>query len=307
MDRKHFDLNLLVVFDLLLKEKKVSAVADQLGLGQPAVSRSLKRLRTLLGDELFHRTSTGMEPTAYARQLAAPISAALAALGDAISRSASFDPAKSHRTFTLRMSDIGEIYILPRLLGVLATEAPGVGITVVRDHGDVLKAGMEAGRIDLAVGLIDTLEAGFFRRQIYKQGYVCVFRPGHRLAGRAMSLDDFLSAEHAVVTGDGSGHARIDDLIEKQGIQRNVRLRVPNYASLERLLNGSDLIATVPEALVQPNISPLSLAHSRHPVPLPRLSIDQFWHARFHRDPGNQWLRELIAVRCALPPVVAAT
>ncbi|ATE61241.1 LysR family transcriptional regulator [Thauera sinica] len=306
MDLKNFDLNLLVIFDLLLKEKKVSGVADQLGLTQPAVSRSLKRLRNLLGDELFYRTSTGMEPTAHARQLAEPISSALDALGNAISQRASFDPATSDRNFTIRMSDIGEIYILPRLLSVLAEEAPGVSITVVRDHGETLKAGMEAGRIDLAIGLIDNLEAGFFRRQIYRQGYVCVFRPDHPLAGRTMSLDDFLAAEHVLVTGTGSGHAQVDDLIGKQGIQRKVRLRIPNYASLERLLSGSDLIATVPEALVQPNISPLSLACSRHPVQLPRLSVNQFWHARFHRDPASQWLREVIAVRCALPPVVPA-
>lgn len=306
MDLKNFDLNLLLIFDLLLKEKKVSSVADQLNLTQPAISRSLKRLRGLLGDELFYRTSTGMEPTAYARHLAEPIAYALNSLSNAISQGVSFDPATSKKTFTIRMSDIGEIYMLPRLLRVLAKEAPGVSITVVRDNHEALKADMEAGRTDLAIGLIENLEAGFFRRQIYKQGYVCVFRPDHPLAGRPMSLDDFVAAEHALVTGTGTGHARIDELIDKQGIQRKVRLRIPNYASLERLLNGSDLIATVPEALVQPNISPLSLAYSRHPVQLPRLSIDQFWHARFHRDPANQWLREVIAVHCALPPVVPA-
>ena len=82
-----------------------------------------------------------------------------------------------------------------------------------------------------------------------------------------------------------------------------MKLRVPNYASLERLLQGTDLIATVPEALVQPNIHPFALAYSRHPVDLPKLSIDAFWHARAHRDPANQWLRNVIAVRCALPAV----
>lgn len=305
MDLKNFDLNLLLVFDQMLKERKVSAVADTLGVTQPAISRSLKRLRQLLGDELFYRTASGMEPTSYARHLAEPVGEALDALRMAISREFDFDPRSSRRSFTLRMSDIGEIYILPRLLRFLSVEAPGVGINIVRDGGERLKSEMEAGRIDLAIGLIDGLETGFFSRQVFKQGYVCVFRPDHPLAGRPMTLDDFVAAEHAVVTAAGTGHGRIDELIEKQGIQRKVKLRVPTYASLEHLLRATDLVATVPEALVQPNIHPLALAYSKHPVSLPRLSIDAFWHARFHRDPANRWLRNVIAVQCALPSIQA--
>ncbi|MBN8443341.1 MAG: LysR family transcriptional regulator [Thauera sp.] len=303
MDLKDFDLNLLLVFDRLLKERKVSAVADSLGVTQPAVSRSLKRLRQLLGDELFCRTASGMEPTAYARHLAEPIGYALDSLRQAISQEFEFDPGRSRRNFTLRMSDIGEICILPRLMRLVSSEAPGVSITIVRDGIDTLKADMEAGRIDLAIGLIEGLETGFFRRQILKQGYVCVFRPDHPLAGRPLSFDDFRAADHAVVTAAGTGHGRIDEIIEKQGIRRKVKLSVPNYASLEHLLQSTDLIATVPEALVQPNLYPLALAWARHPVALPQLSVDQFWHARFHRDPANRWLRNLVAVQCALPPI----
>nr|WP_319563703.1 LysR family transcriptional regulator [uncultured Rhodoferax sp.] len=303
MNLKDFDLNLLLVFDQLLKEKKVSSVADTLGVSQPAISRSLKRLRELLGDELFYRTSTGMEPTAYAIHLAEPIAYALDSMKYAISHGASFDPKGSRKNFTIRMSDIGEIVILTRLMRVLAQEAPGVSITVVRCNNEALKVEMEAGRIDLAIGLIEGLEAGFFRQQLYKQGYVCVFRPNHPLAKMPLTLEDFIAAEHVVVTAAGSGHAEVDNLIERQGIRRNVKLRIPYYASLEHLLQSTDLIATVPEALIQPNIYQLSLAYSKHPVQLPRLSISQFWHARFHRDPASQWLRKIVSVQCAIPPI----
>jgi DNA-binding transcriptional LysR family regulator len=303
MDLQDFDLNLLLVFDQMLKKKKVSRAAEALGVTQPAISRSLKRLRALLGDELFHRTATGMEPTAYAEHLAATVGAALDALHNAINQKFQFDPKTSSRNFTIRMTDIGELMILPHLLQYLSREAPGVSITIVRGNNETLKTDMETGQVDLAIGLIETLEAGFFRRQIFKQGYVCVFRPGHPLAGKPLTLEDFERAEHAVVTAAGTGHARIDELIEAQGIKRKVKLRVPNYASLERLLQGSELIATVPEALVQTNFSPLTLGYARHPVSLPRLPIEEFWHARFHRDPANEWLRNVIAVRCALPAI----
>ena len=116
-------------------------------------------------------------------------------------------------------------------------------------------------------------------------------------------LEDYLEAEHAVVSAEGTGHARIDEIIEKRGLKRKVRLRVPSYASLEHLLQSTDLVATVPEVLVHPKVYPLALAYSKHPVELPRLSINQFWHARFHRDPANKWLRNLIADQCELPEI----
>ena len=298
MDLKNFDLNLLIIFDELMKERSVSAVANHLGVTQPAISRSLKRLRQLFGDELFCRTPKGMEPTSYALYIAEPICSSLGALRSTIGQQFEFNPLESRRNFTIRMSDIGEVYILPRLLQILGTEAPHVSITIVRDNIESLKSEMEAGRIDLAIGLIDGLEAGFFRRQFYKQGYVCAFRRDHPLASQPLSLKDFMEAEHAIVTASGTGHIRIDELIEKQGIHRNIKLRVPNYASLERLLSNSNLIATIPEVLAKPNMSPFSLAISKHPVELPQLAIDQFWHSRFHKDPGNSWLRNLIADKC---------
>ncbi len=301
-DLRHLDLNLLLVFELMLRERKVSRVAEQLGVTQPAVSRSLKRLRELLGDELFFRSAEGMSPTAYAQHLAEPVCQALDDLRQALSADFSFDPSNSQRTFVIAMSDLGESYILPRLVSLLSRQAPGIAITVVRDRGEALHRNMVAGTIDLAIGLHDNLESGFFAREIYRQNYVCVFRHGHRLAGTRLTLDDFSQAEHAVVTASGYGHAQIDSLIDRQGIQRTIRVRLPNYASLENLLFNTDLIATVPAVLVQPDLKPLALAHAPHPVQLPHLAISAFWHERNHRDPGNRWLREQVALHCSLPP-----
>jgi DNA-binding transcriptional LysR family regulator len=303
VDLREFDLNLLLVFDQILKTRKLSRAAEVLGVTQPAISRSLARLRALLGDELFHRTPTGMEPTAYAAHLAGPLAMALTTLGQALSQDFVFTPTTSQRNFTLRLTDIGELTILPRLLRHLAVAAPGVGLTIVRGNGEALRSALERGEIDLAIGLIDDLGAGFFRRTIFRQGYVCVFRPAHPLAGRPLTRSAFEQAEHVVVTAAGTGHARIDELIEAEGIRRKIKLRVPHYASLERLLPGTDLIATVPEALVQSRLHPSALAYARPPFPLPDLPIDLFWHARNHQEPGNIWLRNAIAVDCALPAI----
>src|SRR5690606_15619899 len=152
--------NLLVVFHQLLMERKVSAAAEKLGLTQPAVSNALNRLRKLLGDDLFLRTTRGMEPTPYARQLAGPIADALGAIRDTLNFRSTFDPATSKRTFTIGMTDIGEIYFLPRLIERTARLAPGISINTVRNTAVNLRDEMELGHVDLAIGLLPQLKTG---------------------------------------------------------------------------------------------------------------------------------------------------
>ena len=138
MDLKDIDLNLLVVFNQLRIQGRVSRVAETLDVTQPAVSNALARLRTVLGDELFLRTPRGMEPTPFAEQLAEPVAAALGLLESAVNLRSAFDPATSQRAFTIGMTDIGEIYFLPALMQSLSNAAPGVSVRTVRNSGDCL-------------------------------------------------------------------------------------------------------------------------------------------------------------------------
>ena len=133
MDLREIDLNLLVVFNQLLLDRSVSTAADKLGLTQPAVSNALKRLRTALKDELFLRTSRGMEPTPYALHLSEPVMYALNALQTVLARRDSFDPLTSSRNFNLAMTDIGECHFLPPLARLLRSRAPHVGLATVRN------------------------------------------------------------------------------------------------------------------------------------------------------------------------------
>ena len=172
MDLSKIDLNLLVVLHHMLLAKKVSAVAQQLGMSQPAVSSALGRLRSTLGDELFLRAQGGMSPTPYALQLAGPVAAALEQLQQALSVRDTFDAARSTRSFTIAMSDVGEMYFLPTLMDFLSQSAPGVTLQVVSVAQPSLKEDMAAGRIDLAMGLLPQLQAGFFQQSLFTQQYV---------------------------------------------------------------------------------------------------------------------------------------
>jgi len=294
MDLKDIDLNLLVVFNQLLIERSVSRVANNLGLSQPAVSNALARLRKLTGDTLFLRTTKGMEPTPFAQQLAEPIAYALGLIHGAVNQRASFDPATAKRAFTVGMTDIGEIYFLPKLMEEMARDAPDVTMSTVRNSSVNLRDEMEAGHIDLAIGLLPQLKAGFFQRRLFRQRYVCMFREGHGLDRRRLSLSEFSSAQHVVVVSEGTGHGKADELLERGGVARHVVLTVPHFVAVGHILQHSDMVATVPERLAQALVGPFGLAYVKHPAPLPEIAINMFWHAKYHKDPANEWLRSTV-------------
>jgi len=294
MELGEIDLNLLIVFNQMLNERSVTAAADKLGLTQPAVSNSLARLRKLLGDELFVRTARGMERTAFADQLAEPVSYALGMIHGAINQRNVFDPLFSERSFRIGMSDVGEIFFLPALMELLDKVAPRVSITTVRNATVNLKDEMESGRVDLAIGLLPQLKGGYFQRRLFSQRYACMFRKGHKLDKRKVSLEEFCKAEHVGVISAGTGHAQVDEMLKRNGVERKVRLVVPHFVAVGHILQATDLVATVPERFAERMVKPFDLAYVTHPAKLPETAISLFWHARFHKDPANQWLRSLM-------------
>jgi DNA-binding transcriptional LysR family regulator len=288
------DLNQLVLFHQLILERSITKVADNLGVSQPAVSNSLAKLRRLFGDDLFVRTASGMVPTAFAEQLAEPVGQALATLNVGLNQQLHFDPASIHRSLTLGMTDIGEIVFLPALVKRLRREAPGVQINTVRNSAMNLREEMESGKVDMAIGPLPQLKGGFFHRRLFRQRYVCLFRQGHALERKRISAEDFRAAEHLGIVSAGTAHGRVESLLRKAGIERNVILTVPHFISVGHILRETNLVATVTETLAASLTGPFQLAYRPLPVALPEISINISWHAKVHRSPVHQWLREMI-------------
>ncbi|CAB3629938.1 LysR family transcriptional regulator [Achromobacter mucicolens] len=294
MNLKDVDLNLLVVFNELHKHGRVSAAAESLGISQPGVSNALARLRKLLGDELFLRTSRGMVPTPYAESLAQPIADALAALHGTLNARVAFDPARSERAFVIGVNDVGETYFLPRLMRALDQVAPGVTIRTVRTTSIDVRDEMERGRMDLAMGFLPGLKGGFFQRRLFRQPYVCIFRQDHPLARSGVSARQFRAAEHVAIVSEGTGHGVVDEVIARAGIRRRLRLTVPHFMAVGPVLQATDMIAVVPQRFADCACGPFGLASAPCPVKIPESVINVFWHARNHREAANQWLRQVV-------------
>jgi len=295
MEPSSIDLNLLSVFQEVYRERQISAAARRLGLTQSAVSNALARLRKSFGDELFVRTAHGMQPTPLAQQMAEPIGAAMAQVALALSQRSRFDPATSTRRFTLAMTDVGEVYFMPVLTERCRALAPQLEIATSRAHAPTLKDDMETGRVDLAIGAFEDVSEALYHRHLFRQPFVSMFRKGHPLASGTVDLARFVASQHLIVDAAQSPYDRINVLLEKAGVVDNARFRVPHFTAVPYIVSTSELVVTVPQKLAESAAAPFGLKWIEPPLALPTLQTKVFWHRRFNHDPGNQWLRGLIA------------
>lgn len=288
------DMNLLVVFQLLYRFRKTQRVAEELNLTQPAISHALRRLRKILNDELFERTSRGLKSTPYADQISAPINDALSTLHESLNVRDIFEADTSERCFNLAMTDIGEICLIPKLILKLSKIAPNVTLNTVRITSLNLKEAMEMGEVDLAIGLLPQLGAGYYQRRLFEQHYVSLMRKDHPLAKTKFSLEEFSQAKHAVVVAEGTGHGQVEQLLTDSGVPRFIQLQLPHFAAVPYIVGETDLIVTVTNKLAETTMDRFDLVIRPHPIDLPTIQINYFWHRRFHQDAGNRWLRDLI-------------
>ena len=284
------DLNLIPYLVALEETRNVSRAGDLLGVSQPRVSAALGKLREYFGDPLFVRTSRGMEPTPVARDALARIERGLVAPHD-------FDPATSTHTFSIALSDVGEIVFLPRLLQEFARRAPLANLrSVSQPHADV-ERGLEAGSIDLAVGYFPDLRGtNFFQQRLFTHRFICLMRRDHPLASGRLSLKQFIACGHAVVRAEGRSQEILEKHLAKRHLVRRAVLETPHFMSLPYILSRTNLIATVPHAIGYAySTEHASIVLVEPPLPLPRFDLRQHWHRKFHNDARTVWLRSLVA------------
>ncbi|WP_186198344.1 LysR family transcriptional regulator [Burkholderia gladioli] len=291
------DLNLIPYLVALDETRNVSRAGDLLGVSQPRVSAALGRLREHFGDPLFVRTSRGMEPTPRALALVPAARDALAQIRRGLVAPHDFDPATDTSTFSIALSDVGEIVFLPRLLQELARRAPGANLRSVSLPHAEIERGLEAGSVDLAVGYFPDLGgSNFFQQRLFTHRFICLMRRGHPLAGKPLTLEQFLACGHAVVRAEGRSQEILEQHLAKARLRRRAVLETPHFMSLPFILGRTDLIATVPHAIGYAYAAEhASITLVEPPLPLPRFDLRQHWHRKYHNDPRTAWLRGMVA------------
>ncbi len=288
------DLKLLAVFDEIYRTRSVSRAAENLNMAQTSVSLALARLRRQFNDPLFVRTREGMMPTPHALSLVQPLRQALELLRKAVQQQVPFDASTSTRLFHIAMTDISHLEFLPLLMNRIAQLAPQIRVDVLRITSETPRA-LESGDIDLAIGYMPELEAGFYQQKLFEQSFACVVRRDHPRIDQHISKAMFLSERHVVITAPGMGHDLVEQGLAQQRVRRQVALSLPALPGLGNLLANTDLIATVPDRVAQMLVKIAEVKTLPTPFALPRFSIKQHWHTRYHNDPANQWLRSTVA------------
>jgi DNA-binding transcriptional LysR family regulator len=300
-DLSRADLNLLVLFEAVLREGHVGRAAQRLDLSPSAVSHGLGRLRRLLDDPIFLRTPRGVVPTARALELAGPIGEVLAGARRVLATAAPFDPLTSTREFTIGAPDGASTAFLLPLLARLRREAPGVNIRLCQllppkggrtgaEAWEPVLAGLDARAMDLVVGPFGTVPARFAAETLREEDFVVVARAGHPFAA-APGLDAYCAADHLVVSLTGDAYGFVDVALAEFGLARRVALTVPGFFMALALVAATDLLAAVPRAFAQAHGPQAGVVVTEPPLKLPRFEIRAVLPRAALADAGLVWLR----------------
>jgi len=291
------DLNLFRVFQALMIERSVTAAARRLGLGQPAVSASLARLRALFGDPLFERTRHGVVPTERAEQVAPIVDRALSELETVAAVHQPFDPARSQRTFRVLASEYAEGALIPGLVELVAAHAPGVRVHVLPLGATLDPETLRSGSADLALGRFDSIDEGLVVGELMRDNLVCVLRRGSIPSGR-LSLSRYQSMRHVIVTPAGKLRTGVFRMLEERGVHREVRAQVTSFQHAALVVLRTGFCATFPARIAAWFEADPRLAVLPAPVELPAFPTHVAWHPRHRRDAGHAWLRKQLPI-CA--------
>lgn len=284
------DLNLLVALDVLLDEGSVTRAAERLALSQPAMSRTLGRLRDLFGDPLFVRQGRQMVATERARGLREPVKLALSGVRDLLDPPAPFDPAATARSFRLWTPDYAQVAVLGPVLDALLTTAPGVRVTVLPLGVDPISA-LASGAADLVFGPPAISPPWCVCKPLLTDPWVVVC---HRDRAPPDTLPSYLAAHHLAVGAELGHGSPIDAALARGGHVRDVRLHVPDFAGALFVAATSALVATLPRPIGEQGARLLPLALAPLPFEAPAPTIAMIWPHRLTGDPAHRWLRALV-------------
>lgn len=295
------DLNLLVAFDALARERSVTRAAERLGVTQSALSHSLRRLRELVEDPLLVRGQSGMVLTPRAEALAVPLRSGLLMLRRALQARAAFDARTATRSFTIASPDLFDVLVVPPLLARVRREAPGIDLTIVPLTNTQVAQRMETGEVDLGVvpHVASSRNAppqpppqGLLQKTLFRDRYTCLLRADHPALAKKLTVERYTSLSHLLVAPRGDGLGQVDEALAERGKRRRIVLRMPHFFAAMAIVARSDLVLTAPSVLAV--LADKEVVSVAPPLPLPEHNVNMLWHERFNQDPAHTWLRELL-------------
>jgi DNA-binding transcriptional LysR family regulator len=289
---KQVDLNLFVIFDTIMREQSITAAAEQLAMTQPSVSNAVSRMRHAWNDPLFVKAGRGIKPTPMADHLWQQIGVPLTQITEAANHY-KFNAATAKRTFRIALTDFAVNVLWQPLRAVIEKEANGINIHAIPyavNASRLLKNAEADIIIDISPGSDPALSA----TKLFDNDYVCAMSHQHPLAGKEITMDRFIAADHLLVSLSGEASGAVDDILAKQGLKRRIACTVNHFSCIPKMLTNSELITIIPRPIIDHAINVKNLYITPPPFQISPAPISMIWHQRNDRDLGVKWLRENI-------------
>lgn len=287
-------MTLLLVFLGLLRHRKALDVAAELGLTQSAISQSLKRLRDIFGDELFLRRPHGMEPTAVALALEAPLASAVDSLRGALGAARSFDPATASGLVRVAALDAEQAVLIPPLAARLRHLAPGLILSVLPLGRVAAMEALAEGRVDLVLGFVWNLPDAVSAQPIHEESFLVAGRPEVLPRAPLIDLDTYCAADHVLISPGGDLRGVVDDQLAAMGRTRRVILGLPAFLPALAAVAASTSLVTLPARVARAFAPGFGLVTAEPPIPVRSFPVSVFWHRRNETDPRLLWIRHQI-------------
>jgi DNA-binding transcriptional LysR family regulator len=293
------DLNLVVVFESLMVTSSATRTAKALHTTQPAISRSLARLRHMFGDPLLVNVRGKLEPTPRAQALRPVLRDVLITLDSVLGERLDNNPQAPVRPFNVMTISPIELWLAPRLQGVLERERSGVtprfvtppsGIEIPEDE-------LDQGIADLAIARSARVPARFCSQDVMTSERVCLVRDGHPLRSRRLSVDQVAELRYVATSNMADRENEVDVVLRELNLRRRITLRVSNIAIAPYVLLSSDLAMIVPKFAARILVPRFSLRVLRLPFASKPNVYSMIWHRRWDTSPFHAWIRGVIKLQ----------
>ncbi|NTS77522.1 LysR family transcriptional regulator [Catenovulum sp. SM1970] len=288
----NLDLNLMVMFDVIMQEQSITAAAERLAMTQPSVSNAVSRMRHVWQDPLFVKHGRGIRPTPFAQQLWQDIAQPLQRIKQA-AQPQHFSPDTLERTFRIAVTDwMADFFWLP-LKHIIEKEAPNVNIHAVpyTVNGETLL--MQAD-VDMVLDYFEGHSNKVQTEHLFNNHFVCAMRPEHPIAKQNLTLARFTKAQHLLLSLSGDASGAVDAILQKKALTRRIAMTVNHCYSIPKLLCQTNLITTIPLPIIANSVDDGELIIKALPFDLPPGPISMTWHIRHQRDPAVLWLRNKV-------------
>ncbi|KAF3998187.1 LysR family transcriptional regulator [Glaciimonas immobilis] len=278
----------------LMEERTVTKAAVRLGVSQSALSYTLERMRVRFADPLFVRVGNKMSPTPFADRLGAASARVLRTVETEMEGLTPFDPATTQREFRLLVNEVGAMTMVPKLIRLLASVAPGARLAPERGDSSTLAKALATGQIDLAAGHFANVDDRLYQQLLFKRDYVCIARRDHPYISDAISLKEFSQAPQILVDAAPVTQDWINALLSKHSLRPTIAMTSQHIAAIPFFVANSDMISIIPKEVYDLFLPIAAIKKITFPVPIPPIDIRQYWHARLASDPALRFFRELV-------------